>query len=102
MFVKSVGLAAAACLLPGHARAAEGRPRNVVFIYADDLGYGDVGCYGATKVATPNMDRLARAGVRFVNAHSVSATCTPSRYAMLTGEYAWRRKGTGSCRVMPG
>jgi arylsulfatase A-like enzyme len=71
----------------------------VVFIYADDLGYGDVGCYGATKVATPNMDRLARAGVRFVNAHSSSATCTPSRYAMLTGEYPWRRKGTG---VLPG
>jgi arylsulfatase A-like enzyme len=71
----------------------------VVILYADDLGYGDVGCYGATKVATPNVDRLASEGVRFVNAHSASATCTPSRYAMLTGEYAWRRKGTG---VLPG
>jgi arylsulfatase A-like enzyme len=98
-FLKSVGLAAAACLLPGRAMAAQERPRNVVLIYADDLGYGDVGCYGATKVATPNVDRLAREGVRFVNAHSASATCTPSRYAMLTGEYAWRRKGTG---VLPG
>ncbi len=98
-FLKSVGLAAMACLLPGRARGAEGRPRNVVLLYADDLGYGDVGCYGATKVATPNIDGLARAGVRFVNAHSASATCTPSRYAMLTGEYAWRRKGTG---VLPG
>jgi arylsulfatase A-like enzyme len=99
MFLKSVGLAATACLWPGRARAAQERPRNVVFIYADDLGYGDVGCYGATKVATPNIDRLAREGVRFTNAHSPSATCTPSRYAMLTGEYAWRRQGTG---VLPG
>ena len=98
-FLKSVGLAATACLLPGLTKAAQARPRNVVLIYADDLGYGDVGCYGATKVATPNVDRLAREGVRFVNAHSASATCTPSRYAMLTGEYAWRRKGTG---VLPG
>jgi arylsulfatase A-like enzyme len=99
MFLKSVGLAATACLLPARVEAADERPRNVVILYADDLGYGDVGCYGATKVATPNVDRLAREGVRFVNAHSASATCTPSRYAMLTGEYAWRRKGTG---VLPG
>ena len=58
-----------------------------------------MGCYGATRVATPNIDRLAREGIRFTNAHSASATCTPSRYALLTGEYAWRRKGTG---VLPG
>jgi arylsulfatase A-like enzyme len=99
MFLKSVGLAATACLLPHRAEAAEEKPRNVVIIYADDLGYGDVGCYGATKVATPNVDRLAREGIRLTNAHSASATCTPSRYALLTGEYAWRRKGTG---VLPG
>jgi len=98
-FLKSMGLAAAACLLPGGVKAAEKRPRNMVLIYADDLGYGDVGCYGATKVATPNLDKLAREGIRFTNAHSSSATCTPSRYAMLTGEYPWRRKGTG---VLPG
>jgi len=72
---------------------------NIVLIYADDLGYGDVGCYGATKVQTPNVDRLAKAGLRFLDAHSPSATCTPSRYALLTGEYAWRKKGTG---VLPG
>jgi arylsulfatase A-like enzyme len=77
--------------------AAGARP-NVVLIYADDLGYGDVGCYGA-RINTPNINRLASQGLRFVNAHSPSATCTPSRYAMLTGEYAWRRKGTG---VLPG
>lgn len=68
---------------------------NVVIIYADDLGYGDVSCYGAKKVSTPNIDRLAKAGVRFTNAHTTSATCTPSRYSMLTGEYAWRKPGTG-------
>ena len=68
---------------------------NIVIIYADDLGYGDVSCYGATNFKTPNIDRLAKEGLRFTNAHAPSATCTPSRYAMLTGEYAWRHKGTG-------
>lgn len=99
MFLKSVGLAATACMLPCRAGTAGEKPRNIVIIYADDLGYGDVSCYGATKVATPNVDRLAREGVRFTNAHSASATCTPARYALLTGEYPWRRKGTG---VLPG
>jgi arylsulfatase A-like enzyme len=80
-------------------QAAEPPRPNIVIIYADDLGYGDVSCYGATKVKTPNIDRLASAGLRFINAHSASATCTPSRYALLTGEYAWRKKGTG---VLPG
>src|SRR4051794_34836315 len=77
---------------------AADRP-NIVLIYADDLGYGDVGCYGATSVRTPNVDRLAREGMRFTDGHSASATCTPSRYALMTGEYPWRRKGTG---VLPG
>jgi arylsulfatase A-like enzyme len=72
---------------------------NIVLIYADDIGYGDLGCYGATKVKTPNVDRLAREGLRFTDGHSASATCTPSRYALMTGEYPWRRKGTG---VLPG
>jgi len=72
---------------------------NIIIIYADDLGYGDVSCYGATKLSTPNIDRLAKQGLRFTNAHCTSATSTPSRYSLLTGEYAWRRKGTG---VLPG
>lgn len=72
---------------------------NIVLIYADDLGYGDVSCYGATRVKTPQIDRLAEQGLRFTDGHSSAATCTPSRYAMLTGEYAWRKKGTG---VLPG
>ena len=72
---------------------------NILLIYADDLGYGDVSCYGATKIHTPNIDRLAREGLRFTDGHCTSATCTPSRYSMLTGEYAWRQRGTG---VLPG
>ncbi len=63
---------------------------NVVIILADDLGYGDVGCYGATKVRTPNIDRLAAGGTRFTDAHAPSPICTPTRYTMLTGEYYFR------------
>src|ERR1700729_2919319 len=92
-----VSLALAVLLGAVNTRAAD-RP-NIVLIYADDLGYGDVGCYGATRVRTPNIDRMAREGLRFTDAHAPSSTCTPSRYALLTGEYAWRRKGTG---VLPG
>mgnify|MGYP006276482967 FL=1 len=77
----------------------ESRPKAIVLIYADDLGYGDLGCQGATKVKTPHMDRLAREGLRHTSAYCTSATCTPSRYGMLTGEYPWRRKGT---TVLPG
>ncbi len=65
-------------------------PPNVVVIFADDLGYGDTSCYGATKVSTPNIDRLASEGRRFTDAHTASAVCTPSRYCLLTGEYAFR------------
>lgn len=68
---------------------------NVVIIYADDLGYGDIGCNGSKTISTPNIDKLSDNGVRFTNAHSAAATSTPARFAMLTGEYAWRRKGTG-------
>src|SRR6478672_4783982 len=72
---------------------------NIVFIYADDLGYGDVGCYGAKAVSTPNIDALAAHGLRFTDAHATSATCTPSRYSVMTGQYAWRKNGTG---ILPG
>lgn len=79
--------------------AAETSAPNIVVILADDIGYGDLGCYGATRVKTPNVDRLAARGLRFTDGHSASATCTPSRYALMTGEYAWRKKGTG---ILPG
>ncbi len=72
---------------------------NIIVILADDVGYGDVGCYGAQSVKTPNIDRLAREGIRFTDAHAASATCTPSRYALLTGKYPWRTKGTA---ILPG
>jgi arylsulfatase A-like enzyme len=93
MFCFAVLLATLSCVAATTA-AAQSRP-NIVLIYADDLGYGDVSCYGAEAVETPHIDRLAREGLRFTDGHSPSATCTPSRYAMLTGEYAWRKKGTG-------
>lgn len=67
---------------------------NIVLIYADDIGYGDFGCYGG-EIPTPNVDALAQGGLRFTNGYCPSATCTPSRFAMLTGMYAFRQKGTG-------
>ncbi|MDB6025217.1 MAG: arylsulfatase [Verrucomicrobiales bacterium] len=73
---------------------------NVVFILADDIGYGDFGCYGATKVKTPNLDHLASQGIRFTDAHSAAATCTPTRYALMTGQYAFRNP-LGS-HILPG
>jgi arylsulfatase A-like enzyme len=66
---------------------------NVIIIYADDLGYGDLSCYGATELHTPNIDKLANAGLRFNDAHAASATCTPSRYSLLTGSYPFRNSG---------
>jgi arylsulfatase A-like enzyme len=82
-----------------HAQAKKGVKPNIVLIYTDDVGYGDLGCYGTSSIATPNIDLLAKNGVRFTNAHATSATCTPSRFSLLTGKYAWRKKGTG---VAPG
>ncbi len=64
---------------------------NIIIIYADDLGYGDISCQNPdSKIQTPNIDQLARDGMRFTDAHSTSAVCTPSRYALLTGRYPWR------------
>ena len=74
---------------------------NIIFIYADDLGFGDVGCYGATRIKTPNIDQLAKEGIRFTDAHSAAATCTPSRYAFMTGEYPWRKKEPAFFPAMP-
>ena len=76
-----------------YGQKAEQRP-NVIIILADDLGYGDLHCYGAKNVQTPNVDKLARNGIRFTDTHAVAATSTPSRYSLLTGEYAWRRPDT--------
>lgn len=74
--------------------AAAEKP-NLIVIMADDLGYGDVGCYGATAVKTPNIDRLAAEGTRFTSGYCSASTCTPTRFSLLTGTYAFRAKGTG-------
>ena len=94
-----MGAAGSACARPMFASAAAAQRPNIVVMLADDIGYGDLGCYGATLAKTPNLDRLAARGVRFTDAHSSSATCTPTRYSLITGEYAWRKKGTG---ILPG
>ena len=72
---------------------------NIIVIYTDDLGYGDVGANGATEIKTPNIDMLANEGLRFTNGYASSATCTPSRYALLTGQYPWRNK---NAHILPG
>lgn len=91
-YFAGIGMAALAAL-PALAQQKE-RP-NVIIIYADDLGYGDLECYGAKNVKTPNVNRLAANGIQFTNTHAVASTSTPSRYSLLTGEYAWRKPGTG-------
>jgi arylsulfatase A-like enzyme len=78
---------------------SEKNPPNIIIIYLDDLGYGDVSAYGATEIQTPNIDKLAGGGIRFTNGYSTSATCSPSRYALLTGIYPWRNK---DAKVLPG
>lgn len=77
---------------------AQSKP-NIVIIYTDDLGVGDISANGATKVKTPNIDRIADQGLRFTNAYATAATCTPSRFSLLTGKYAWRKSGTN---IAPG
>lgn len=87
-------MTALAWLLTG-ALAVAGGP-NILFVLTDDLGHGDLGCYGATKIETPNIDRLAREGMIFTDAHAAASVCVPSRYGLLTGRYAfrtWNREG---------
>jgi len=104
-FLKLTAIWGASTFLTGYARGALGktptaRPANIVFILADDLGYGDVGCYNpASKVPTPNIDRLAAEGIVFTDAHSSSTVCTPTRYSLLTGRMAFR---TGMAGVFTG
>ena len=96
----AIGLAS--CAMPGQqtggARPAAPRPPNIIILYADDLGYGDLGSYGAKGIPTPNIDRLAKGGLRLTDAHATAATCTPSRYSLLTGEYGFRSQA----EILPG
>ncbi|SEF49128.1 Arylsulfatase A [Algoriphagus boritolerans DSM 17298 = JCM 18970] len=80
-------------------KETEAKLPNIVVIYMDDLGYGELSAYGATELQTPNMDRLANEGMKFTNAYASSATCTPSRYALLTGVYPWRNE---NAKILPG
>lgn len=88
-------------------KKTEGDQPNIVVIYVDDLGYGDLSCTGATRVKTPNVDKLAKGGVLFTDSHCSSATCTPSRYSLLTGSYAFRQnaavlQGDAPLLIKPG
>ncbi|MHC4573326.1 MAG: sulfatase-like hydrolase/transferase [Planctomycetota bacterium] len=98
-FLKSLSLGAAALAVPGCSNAFKSRTGspcklpNIVFIMADDLGYGDVTCLNSgSKIPTPNIDRMAAAGMLLADAHSGSAVCTPTRYGILTGRYCWRTR----------
>ncbi|WP_429773995.1 sulfatase family protein [Agaribacillus aureus] len=86
------------CSQPNEPKEEATKP-NIIIIYADDLGYGDVGAYGSTELKTPNIDKLANGGVRFTNGYASSATCSPSRYALLTGVYPWRND---RAKILPG
>lgn len=91
----SLTLLSLLCLVPGAPRAQGSASRpNIILIVADDLGWGDLSCYGATRVTTPSIDSLAARGVRLTNMHACASTSTPSRYGLLTGEYPFRRTGT--------
>ena len=90
------------CLAFGYTSCEKKEARtqpNIIIVYMDDLGYGDVGYNGAQKLQTPNMDAMATAGMRFNKGYATSATCTPSRYALLTGVYPWREK---RAKILPG
>ena len=79
-------------LVPMYVAAGVPAGPNIVILYADDMGYGDLGIQNPdSKIPTPNLDRLAREGMRFTDAHSSSGVCTPSRYALLTGRFHWRK-----------
>ena len=87
------------CQLNNKQTITEAKQPNIVIIYLDDLGYGDIGCYGAETLPTPNIDKLAEGGIKFTDGYASSATCTPSRYALLTGSYPWRNT---DAKILPG
>ncbi|MFY9150538.1 MAG: arylsulfatase [Prolixibacteraceae bacterium] len=99
LLLSTTCLAAIASCTPAKKETPEVKQPNIVIIYLDDLGYGDVSAYGATEIKTPNMDALANGGVRFTDGHATSATCTPSRYGILTGVYPWRNE---DAKILPG
>jgi len=99
LVLMAVAVLFSACQTQTKKEDAKAQKPNVVVIYLDDLGYGDLSSYGATELQTPNIDALANGGVKFTNGYASSATCTPSRYALLTGVYPWKNK---EARILPG
>lgn len=93
-FLHGTTLAKGKCSMP-----APPNTPNVIIMYADDLGFGDIGCYGASRIPTPNLDRLAAEGLRCHQGYATAATCTPSRYSLLTGSYPWRNPRAA---ILPG
>jgi arylsulfatase A len=100
-----VWVLAVLCILSSSCKNKDNKPLhnpekspNIIVFYVDDLGYGDLSCYGAQGVSTPNIDKLASKGIRFADAHSTASTCTPSRYSLLSGRYAFRNKAA----ILPG
>ncbi len=87
------------CGNPETGKKKDTKKPNIVVIYFDDLGYGDVGAYGSKAIPTPNIDKLAKGGLKFTRGYASSSTCTPSRYAFLTGTYPWRNK---NAHILPG
>ncbi len=88
VFALTLGLLAP--LATSHAAAGKSAKPNILVILPDDLGYGDVSCYGATKIKTPHIDRPAREGMKFTDAHTAASICSPSRYGLMTGRNPWR------------
>ncbi len=99
VFIAALSLFTACNQKPKRQTTNEKQKPNIIIIYTDDLGYGDVSAYGATEIKTPNIDKLAKNGVLFTDGHTTSSTCTPSRYGLLTGTYPWRN---AKAKILPG
>jgi arylsulfatase A len=96
--------AAGATLLSANSVAAQGRKPNIVFIMADDLGYGHLGCYGQNKINTPNLDRMSAGGMRFTQAYAGCTVCAPSRSSLMTGQHTGHtpiRSNSGGVPLLP-
>lgn len=97
--IKTWGAIAGVLPAMAFAQADDVKQPNIVIIVADDLGYGDLSCYGASAIKTPGMDRVANEGIRFTQGYCTAATSTPSRYSLLTGLYPWTNK---DAKILPG
>jgi arylsulfatase A-like enzyme len=97
-FLRTAGTAAAAMAMPGWIKAARGKKQlpNIIFIMADDLGYGDLGCYGQKKIKTPNIDNIASEGTRFLQCYAGSTVCAPSRSVLMTGQHTGHTRLRGN------